>query len=246
MEFGCAILAAVEELIRQIRAASVAELYYLALFGALALPDICGALASNDGKASGSKYKMWLRDNVPSQANEADSVYGLRCSLIHQGRAQPHSSAFPIAFTYPSPNVGQIHNLSTVVNGDRVGWLSIPIFVDEVCGGAEAWLVKFGASQTVLTNYEKFARFRPEGLPPHFAGPVIALSSPRAVWPVSAAPGRVGTQGGTRGSSADHGTSQQRLELGECCNSRWSGRVSGVMRCSQRPKPTIPWPILSP
>jgi hypothetical protein len=168
-------LLTVEEMIRQIRAASVTGLYYLALFGALSLPDICGALASSDGKASKSKYTAWLRDNVPEQASDADLIYGLRCSLLHQGRALPHGGTFPIASVFPSPGAGQLHNLSTEVNGERVGWLSIPMFVDEVTRGAEVWFEKFGATETVTRNMEKFARIRPEGLPPHFAGsPVIA------------------------------------------------------------------------
>lgn len=161
-----------DELIRQIREASTSGLFYLALLGALSLPDICGALASDDGKASPSKYKSWLQDNVPQQAGGADEIYGLRCSLLHQGRAMPHGSHFPIAFMHPA--AGQLHNLSTEVNGDRVGWLSIPIFVDEVTRGAESWLSQFGTTRTVKRNLAKFARLRPAGLPPHVSGPVIA------------------------------------------------------------------------
>ena len=77
-----------DELIQQVRAAAASNLYFVALLGVLAIPDICGALSSNDGKASGSKYKQWLRDNVPEQAGDADLIYGLRCSLLHQGQAQ--------------------------------------------------------------------------------------------------------------------------------------------------------------
>jgi hypothetical protein len=164
-----------DEMIRQIRAASAAGLYYLALFGALTLPDICGALASSDGKATGTKYKAWLRDNVPGDASDADLIYGLRCSLLHQGRALPHGSAFPIACMLPSPGVPQFHRLSTETNGDRVGWLSIPAFVDEMTQAAESWFATFGNTETVIRNFEKFARIRPEGLPPHVLGtPVIA------------------------------------------------------------------------
>lgn len=162
-------------MIRQIRAASVAGLYYLALFGALTLPDICGALAASDGKASKTSYIAWLRYNVPEQAADADQLYGLRCSLLHQGRALPHGGTFPIACMFPSPGAGQLHSLSTEVNGDRVGWLSIPMFVDEVTRGTEKWFRTFGTTETVTRNMEKFARVRPEGLPPHVAGsPVIA------------------------------------------------------------------------
>ena len=84
------------EVIRQIRVASAQGLYYLALYGALTLPDICGALESQNGRSSGPKYKAWLRANVPGQAAEAEQIYGLRCSLMHQGRAMPKGSHFPM------------------------------------------------------------------------------------------------------------------------------------------------------
>lgn len=160
-----------EELIAQIRAASAQGLYYLALYGTLTLPDLCGALGSQNGRASGPKYKRWLRENVPAQAAEAEEIYGLRCSLMHQGHSTPKGS-FPVAFM--APGAGQLHNLSTVVGEDRVGWLSIEIFVEEVTAAAENWLREFGDSQTVKRNLEKFARLRPEGLGRHVKGPVIA------------------------------------------------------------------------
>jgi hypothetical protein len=164
----------VDELIRQIRLATNVGLYYLALFGALALPDICGALASSDGKGCRSKYIEWLRDSVPEQAGAAELIYGLRCSLIHQGRALPHGSAYPMAFTFPALGGIAIHNLLTVVGEDQVGWTSIPALVQEVTTGAERWLRQFENTVTVTRNLEKFARLRPDGLPPHFTGPVIA------------------------------------------------------------------------
>jgi hypothetical protein len=163
------------ELIAQIRLASDAGLYYLALLGALVLPDICGALASKEGTASATKYRDWLRNNVPEQADDVDDIYGLRCSLLHQGRAMPHGGTFPIAFTFPSEaNLPQLHNLSTEVGTDRVGWMSVPMFVEEVTRGAEAWLNQYGNTKRVQRNLEKFARLRPEGLPPHVNWPVIA------------------------------------------------------------------------
>lgn len=85
----------------------------------------------------------------------------------------PHGDHFPIAFMYPTGM--QLHNLSTVVNDEQVGWLSIPLFVEEVTRGAEAWLEKYGSTNRFTRNLEKFARLRPEGLPPHVGGgPVIA------------------------------------------------------------------------
>lgn len=150
-----------DELIRQIRAAEKAGLYYVALLGALTLPDICGAIASENGRASGSKYKDWLREHVPSQAGDADLIWGVRCSLLHQGHARP-KGAFPIAFT--GPGTPQLHNFSIVDSeGNQVGWTSIEMFVAEVTTGAEKWLVEYGDTTRVQRNMERFLRLRPEG-----------------------------------------------------------------------------------
>ena len=73
-----------------------------------------------------------------------------------------------------APGAGQLHNLSTVVGDSQVGWISIEMLVEEITAAAEEWLQKFGETQTVLRNMEKFARLRPDGLPMHVQGPVIA------------------------------------------------------------------------
>jgi hypothetical protein len=160
-----------DEMIRQIRGAADAGLYYLALLGALTLPDICAGLAAENGKTTGPKYKAWLRQYVPVEAADADLIYGLRCSLLHEGRAWPHGSSFPIVFTMGS---GGLHNLSTEVDGERVGWYKIELFVADITNGTERWLRQFENTTTVKRNLEKFARVRPDGWPPHFGGsPVI-------------------------------------------------------------------------
>jgi hypothetical protein len=161
-----------EEIIREIRQAKDTGLYVLALIGALSIIDMCAALASDDGTTTRSKFKDWLRQNVPEQASDADLIYGLRCSLLHQGRAHPHGSVFPMAFT---AGQGGLHNLSTEVNGQRVGWCHIDLFVDEVLAGVDRWFGQYGSTNRVQRNLEKFARVRPEGLSPHVVGrPVIA------------------------------------------------------------------------
>ena len=163
---------AVVRLVEEVRAAAGANLHYLALFGALALADICGAATSDNGRSSGPKFKDWVSRHVPEQAGDSDNLWGLRCSLLHQGRAHPDGGSYPIAFTMPG--TGQLHKLSTVVGDDRVGWMSIEMFVAELTSGALRWLDDDGDTERVRRNLDKFARFRPEGLPPHIAGPVIA------------------------------------------------------------------------
>ena len=125
-------------------------------------------------KTSRSKYKAGLKANVPEQATNRDLIYGLRCSLLHQGKAHPHGSVFPLAVTTPISPV-QIHRSTTIFGGQQVGWMSLAMFVDEVTRGAEQWLANFGTTARVQRNLEKFARLRMEGLPPHVVGtPVFA------------------------------------------------------------------------
>ena len=88
------------------------------------------------------------------------------------GPGNAEGESFPIAFM--APGGPQLHNLSSMVGEDQVGWLSIEIFVDEVTKGAEELLRKRGGTRTVQRNLERFARLRPEGIPPHVRGPVIA------------------------------------------------------------------------
>jgi hypothetical protein len=162
-----------EDLIAQIRAAARADLFYVALIGSLALPDICGALDSEDGRANGGKYRDWLRSNVPGHAAEADLIWGLRCSLLHKGSALPDGGHSRVAFTTPGPL--QIHRSTTDIRGDSVYWISIPMFVEEVTAGAESWFARVGGSASVQKNMRRFAHWRPEGLPPHVVGaPVVA------------------------------------------------------------------------
>jgi hypothetical protein len=116
---------AVEELVAQTRAAAAIDLHYLALFGTLTLPDICAGLGAENGRTSGSKYKDWIRNNVPEHAEQAPMIYGLRCSLLHQGSALPDGAAYPLAFTVPQSGFA-FHNLSTLFEDEQVGWLHLP------------------------------------------------------------------------------------------------------------------------
>ena len=72
----------------------------------------------------------------------------------------------------------ELHNISVVSEKDSAGeveWLSITMFIEEVTAGAERWMYEFGNTKRFKTNLEKFARLRPDGLPPFIEGaPVIA------------------------------------------------------------------------
>jgi hypothetical protein len=89
------------DLLDQIRKALEVDLYYLALFVALALPDICGAIGSSDGNATGQKYAAWFDKYVgPKYGGAAGQhltggdCYLFRCSLLHQGSSQHAKSRY--------------------------------------------------------------------------------------------------------------------------------------------------------
>lgn len=161
-----------EALIQQIRESPGKGLFYLGLLGALALPDICASLSAENGRASGPKYKRWVQEFVPGLAHEAEDIYGLRCALLHQGQTTPKGSPVPLALT--TPGGPQLHKLSTDVEGEVVGWLSVEALIVEITAGADRWLQENGETRTVQRNLEKFAHLRPGGYPRHGVGlPVI-------------------------------------------------------------------------
>src|SRR5438132_7430853 len=91
-------------------AANNQRLYYLALTGALVIPDICSALEAKDGQANGPRYIAWFDSHVapryasarrPPMLTGAD-WYRFRCSFLHQGTTQhPKSTYSRILFIEP-------------------------------------------------------------------------------------------------------------------------------------------------
>lgn len=76
--------------------------YYSALFMSLMIPSICGALESEDGKDSQTKYENWFNSNMPHLQINGSDCYRLRCSLLHQAySSHPNSSFSRVIFTYP-------------------------------------------------------------------------------------------------------------------------------------------------
>jgi hypothetical protein len=178
-----------EELIRQIEVALANRLYYVALFPALTLPDICGAIDSSNGRASGVKYAAWFDKYVApkymamfidpdTRATETrptmtgDVCYRYRCSLLHQGRSDHAQTPFDrVIFVPPASVTGwDMHN-----NRFR-NQLQIDVerFCRDIAEGVQAWLGDVKGSQTFETNYSAFIRYYPEGVEGLTGFPVYA------------------------------------------------------------------------
>lgn len=180
-------------LVEQVERSLQPGLYYLSLFGSLAIPDIAGALDSDDGQASGERYKAWYEEwarprfrekvleRIPPEARRyigelenpltGDACYRFRCSLLHQGSSQHPKSPFSrIIFIEPGTTSNVVHY--GVLNDALC--IDLNSFCIEMISGAKLWLEKVEKTERYQANYANFARRHPEGLKPYIAGvPVV-------------------------------------------------------------------------
>lgn len=159
-----------DQYIREIKSAVDGEAWMLALTATLALPDICAALQSSDGKTTGKKYKAWvecwLGDKYPTL--DADEIYKIRCSLLHQGRTSGVSYSRVIFVAPFNGNVFHNNVLNDALN------LDLPTFCKDVLEAVETWRTKTSDNPTVLKNMDSMIQWYPNGLPPYVQGtPVL-------------------------------------------------------------------------
>jgi hypothetical protein len=163
-----------KDIIEQVRLANRAGIYYVALFSALALPDICAALESTDGQASKSKFIAWFDTHVAPRYNgflDGETCYYFRCSMLHQGSTQhPRGRYSRIIFVEPGNSGMILHN--NIIN-DALN-IDVRIFCEDICEASEKWWNSVSASQQVQANFSRFVRRYPTGLAPYIGGiPVI-------------------------------------------------------------------------
>lgn len=154
------------------------ELYFVALLSALALPDICGALESTDGLASGQKYKDWFDKWVSPkyQINGSPSLTGhdcymLRCASIHQGRlVHPKGSYTGVIFLEPGNTRIVMHN--NILNN----YLNIDVrqFCIDLIQSSLDWFDSVDGTNPFESNYQKSMRWHENGFGPIHGVPVIA------------------------------------------------------------------------
>ena len=159
----------------QIKNGLDANLYLLSLFSALAIPDLCGAMSSENGEASAEKYKIWFDRYAAPKYNgflSGEDCYFFRSSLLHQGSSQhPKSNYKRVLFVEPSATTNIFHN--NIVN-DALN-IDVRIFCNDLISGAEKWLEENENTGLYKKNYDKFMRHYPNGLPPYIVGvPVIS------------------------------------------------------------------------
>jgi hypothetical protein len=163
----------VHELLDDIDGAADAGLYYLALVGALTVPDMCAALAAKNGRTDETKYKAWARDHLTDgdrQDLTPAELYRFRCSMVHQGSAFYDRTAGRVMFLEPAPN-GNRFRSSWIEDAHLIDLLDL---CHEMTAAARRWLDDHGADARVQANLERFIRRHPAGISPYIIGaPVI-------------------------------------------------------------------------
>jgi hypothetical protein len=79
-----------------------AECYWALLHVVVALPDICAALESDDGRTSGAKYVSWCNRFPATEIMNGDDWWEVRCLVLHQGRTKTRDGRF-YKFVRPNP-----------------------------------------------------------------------------------------------------------------------------------------------
>jgi hypothetical protein len=182
------------ELLDQIEASLGSKHYFLSLYTSLTIPDIAGALGSDNGEATGQKYAAWFDQWVRPQLTETvrqslpielradsppienpltgDACYRFRCSLLHEGSAMPHPKSPYNRILFIEP--GATSNILHYGRADDALIINLDLFCREMITAARQWLIQTVGSQNYLKNYERFARRHANGVPPYVVGlPVI-------------------------------------------------------------------------
>ena len=77
----------IDRLINEINIALNNGLYLSALISALTLPDVCGKAEFPNAKI-GERYTKWYDEHVKDGDLPSETVYRLRCDLLHEGSVE--------------------------------------------------------------------------------------------------------------------------------------------------------------
>lgn len=157
----------------QVARATNGGLYYLALAGALVVPDMCAAMEAEDGRATPARYIDWFDRHVAPKYEgviTGEDSWGLRCSMLHQGRLRPHRGSYARVLFVEPVREPVLHR--NVIN-DALN-IDVRLFVEDLLTGALAWLHDAEKTDVYQRNYEVSMKRHPNGLAPYIGGaPVI-------------------------------------------------------------------------
>lgn len=158
-------------LLNEINAAAANGMPFLAVTMAVALPDICAALASADGRTSQARYKEWCDDNL-SGAHftfvTPEDLYSMRCGVLHNGRfGDLKHNVARVIFALP----GNATFVDCQFNDAYV--YSVVNFCQNITHAVYLWLEANKSDATIQANLPRLMQYRPGGLAPYMVGPTV-------------------------------------------------------------------------
>ena len=152
-------------------------LSYLALLGALCIPDTCASLEAPDGRTTGPLYEAWFDKHLghiyQKPGLSGESCYQFRCALLHQGTTEapdPVKGFARVIFLIPGTSTVFMHRnvLNDAYNID------LAAFCSDMVNAARVWQQTAVGTQPYERNAEKLISLHPSGLPPYIVGlPVL-------------------------------------------------------------------------
>ena len=124
------------------------------------LPDICGALESNDGQASGPKHIAWCRRYCPRPPEilDAEDYRDIRNLVLHQGRTLTRKGR-QYKFTKPTAEGARLHRC--VSDGGAVVVLDVDSLSDDLVAAMRAWFVDLQTPQAARVRNANVVRNLP-------------------------------------------------------------------------------------
>jgi hypothetical protein len=155
-------------LLNEINKAVANGMPLLAIVTTLALPDICIALASADGRSGKrDEYEKWCRDNLGPEFSflTPEDLWSMRSGVLHQGRfgGLKHNVA-RIIFALP----GGGFTMNNKINDAY--FCGVKDFCGLFTSAVYQWMEKNKSDPTVQANLPRLMQYHVGGLPPYVSG----------------------------------------------------------------------------
>lgn len=160
-----------DDLINDIETAARQGLWIVALTSALALPDMCAAVGSENGRTTGAKYKNWVEKYLQPKYPRLnpEELYQMRNSLLHQGTSGTDAYS-RLLFVHPAARL-HVHN---ALIGDALV-LDLPTFCSDVISSVRTWQDEVSQTAAYQANIQSVIRWHPDGVEPYMVGaPVLS------------------------------------------------------------------------
>jgi hypothetical protein len=159
-------------LLEEINTAAKSGLCFLAVSMAVALPDICVSLTSENGNTTGKKYRAWCDENLPKDKFSfvtSGDLWQMRCKALHNGRfGDIDHNVARVIFALPNSNL-------TIANcqlGDAYVYGAVD-FCKEFTQAVYKWFEANKNDDIIQSNLPRLIQYRPNGLSPYVVGVAV-------------------------------------------------------------------------